>query len=324
MHIYVDADACPVKDEVYRVAARHGLPVTVVAAGYIRVPQDPMIERVAAGNAMDAADDWIAERVRPGDVVITADVPLASRCVKAGAEVIAPDGRPFSEQSIGMTLAVRNLMHDLRSAGETTRGPRPFSPRDRSAFLSASRRDDPARATGACGKDAMPPPLLQLRDIALTFGGTPLLDGVELSVSAGERVCLVGRNGSGKSTLLRIAAGLVEADRGTRFLQPGATIRYLPQEPDLSGCCDHARLCRGRARPGRRSRTRRAICSSSSGSPATRIPRSSPAARRAARRWRACSRRLPTSCCSTSRPIISTSPPSNGSSRSWRAAAARW
>ncbi|MCC6778973.1 MAG: YaiI/YqxD family protein [Hyphomicrobiales bacterium] len=137
MRIYVDADACPVKDEVYRVAARHALPVTVVAAGFIRVPQDAMIERVAAGSAMDAADDWIAARVQKGDVVITTDVPLASRCVKAGAEVIAPNGRPFSEQSMGMTLAVRNLMHELRSAGEVTRGPRAFSPRDRSAFLSA-------------------------------------------------------------------------------------------------------------------------------------------------------------------------------------------
>jgi uncharacterized protein len=137
MRIYIDADACPVKDEVYRVAARHQVPVTVVAVGFIRVPQDPMIERVAAGASPDAADNWIAERAAAGDIVITADVPLASRCVKAGAEVIAPNGRPFAEQSIGMTLAVRNLMHDLRSAGEVTRGPRPFSPRDRSAFLSA-------------------------------------------------------------------------------------------------------------------------------------------------------------------------------------------
>src|SRR5437763_3231298 len=94
MHIYVDADACPVKDEVYRVAARHNLPVTVVAAGFIRVPQDPMIERVAAGAGMDAADDWIAQRVGAGDVVLTADIPLASRCLKAGAAVIAPHGRP--------------------------------------------------------------------------------------------------------------------------------------------------------------------------------------------------------------------------------------
>src|SRR3954462_1076690 len=135
--IYVDADACPVKDEIYRVATRHGLPVSVVAGNFIRVPQDPLIERVAAGAGMDAADDWIAERAGPGDIVITADIPLASRCVKAGAEVIAPNGKAFTEKSIGMTLAVRNLMTDLRSAGEATRGPPPFSPRDRSAFLSA-------------------------------------------------------------------------------------------------------------------------------------------------------------------------------------------
>ena len=137
MRIYIDADACPVKDEVYRVAARHQVPVTVVAVGFIRVPQDPMIERVAAGTGMDAADNWIAERVAAGDIVITADIPLAGRCVKARAQVIAPNGRPFTEQSIGMTLAVRNLMHDLRSAGEATRGPPPFSARDRSTFLSA-------------------------------------------------------------------------------------------------------------------------------------------------------------------------------------------
>ena len=152
MRIYIDADACPVKDEAYRVAARHQVPVTVVAAGFIRVPQDPMIERVAAGSDMDAADDWIAQRVAPGDIVITADVPLASRCVKAGAAVIAPNGKPFTEQAMGMTLAMRNLMHDLRSAGEVTRGPPPFSPRDRSAFLSALdetiRRLQRARAQG--------------------------------------------------------------------------------------------------------------------------------------------------------------------------------
>jgi hypothetical protein len=135
--IYVDADACPVKDEIYRVATRLGVPVSVVAGQLIRVPQDPLIERVAAGSGMDAADDWIAERARAGDVVVTADIPLASRCVKAGAEVIAPNGKPFSEASIGMTLAVRNLMTDLRSSGEITGGPKSFSPRDRSAFLSA-------------------------------------------------------------------------------------------------------------------------------------------------------------------------------------------
>jgi uncharacterized protein len=134
--IYVDADACPVKDEIYRVAIRHELPVSVVAGQFIRVPQDPLIERIAAGSRMDAADDWIAERAGVGDIVITSDIPLASRCVKAGAEVIAPNGRPFSEQSIGMTLAVRNLMTDLRSSGEVTGGPKSFASRDRSAFLS--------------------------------------------------------------------------------------------------------------------------------------------------------------------------------------------
>jgi uncharacterized protein len=135
--IYVDADACPVKDEIYRIAIRLGVPVSVVAGQFIRVPQDSLIERVAAGSGMDAADDWIAERAGPGDVVITADIPLASRCVKAGAEVIAPNGKPFSEDSIGMTLAMRNLMTDLRSSGEVTGGPKSFSPRDRSAFISA-------------------------------------------------------------------------------------------------------------------------------------------------------------------------------------------
>lgn len=137
LRIYIDADACPVKDEIYKVAARHAVPVTVVAGGFIRVPQDPMIERIAAGAGMDAADDWIAERADASSIVVTADIPLASRCVKAGAQVIAPNGRAFTEDSIGMTLAVRNLMQDLRSSGEVTGGPAPFKPSDRSAFLSA-------------------------------------------------------------------------------------------------------------------------------------------------------------------------------------------
>src|SRR3954462_3236967 len=135
--IYVDADACPVKDEIYRVALRHQLPVSVVAGNFIRVPNDPLIERVAAGSGMDAADDWIAEPGGKGDIVIPPDIPWASRCVKAGADVIAPNGKPFTEESIGMTLAVRNLMTDLRSSGEVTGGPKSFAPRDRSTFLSA-------------------------------------------------------------------------------------------------------------------------------------------------------------------------------------------
>jgi uncharacterized protein YaiI (UPF0178 family) len=137
IRIYVDADACPVKDEIYRVAGRHQLPVFVVSNSFIRVPQDPLIERVIVPAGPDVADNWIAERTDASAIVITADIPLASRCVKAGATVIAPNGKPFTEDSIGMALAVRDLMTDLRSAGEATSGPRPFSPRDRSTFLSA-------------------------------------------------------------------------------------------------------------------------------------------------------------------------------------------
>jgi len=135
--ILVDADACPVKAETYKVAERHKVRTFVVANSPIHVPREPLIERVLVPAGPDVADDWIAERARRGAVVVTADVPLAARCVKAGADVIAPNGKPFSEQGIGMALATRNLMDQLRSAGETTRGPPPFSPRDRSAFLSA-------------------------------------------------------------------------------------------------------------------------------------------------------------------------------------------
>jgi uncharacterized protein YaiI (UPF0178 family) len=135
--IYVDADACPVKPEIYRVAERHRVKVFVVSNSFLQVPQDPLIERVVVSAGFDAADDWIAERAGRGAIVITADIPLASRCVKAGAEVIGPTGRPFSEASIGMALATRNLMEDLRAMGDVTGGPKPFSAKDRSAFLSA-------------------------------------------------------------------------------------------------------------------------------------------------------------------------------------------
>lgn len=137
IQIYVDADACPVKDEVYRVAERHGLKVYVVSNRPIAVPREPWIERVVVGDAMDAADDWIAERAGAEDIVITADVPLASRSVKAGARAIAPNGKLFDEESIGLAVATRNLLHELRGAGEITSGPKPFEPRDRSRFLSA-------------------------------------------------------------------------------------------------------------------------------------------------------------------------------------------
>ena len=137
INLYVDADACPVKPEIYRVAARHGVKVFVVSNAFLQVPQDPLIERVIVGSGFDAADDWIAERAGRGAIVITADIPLASRCVKAGAEVIGPTGKPFTQASIGMALATRNLMEDLRAMGEVTGGPKAFSPKDRSAFLSA-------------------------------------------------------------------------------------------------------------------------------------------------------------------------------------------
>ena len=140
--LYIDADACPVKQEVYRIAERHALKgidlkVLVVSNSPIAVPRNEMIERVVVGSGMDEADNWIAERAGRGDIVITADVSLASRCVKSDAEVIAPNGRAFTKDSIGMTLATRNLMDSLRSAGAVTGGPKPFAPRDRSAFLSA-------------------------------------------------------------------------------------------------------------------------------------------------------------------------------------------
>ncbi len=135
--IYVDADACPVKDEVYKVAQRTRAKVYVVANAPILVPRVAAIERVLVAEGPDVADDWIAQRAGAGSVVVTADVPLASRCVKAGAAVIAPNGRAFTAQSIGAQLATRNLLDQLRSSGEVTGGPPPFAPRDRSAFLQA-------------------------------------------------------------------------------------------------------------------------------------------------------------------------------------------
>ncbi len=137
IRIFVDADACPVKPEVYRVAERYGLKVYVVANAFMNVPRSPMIERVIVPEGPDVADDWIAERAGASDIVITADIPLAARCVRNGATVIGPTGKPFTEDSIGMTLATRNLMSDLRSAGAVTRGPPPLSRQDLSRFLSA-------------------------------------------------------------------------------------------------------------------------------------------------------------------------------------------
>jgi uncharacterized protein YaiI (UPF0178 family) len=135
LDLYVDADACPVKQEIYRVAERYGLKVFVVANNWMRVPDDPQIELVMVADGLDVADDWIAERAGEGDIAITADIPLAARCVKNGARAIGPSGRPFTEDSIGDVLATRNLMTELRETGEIQGGGRPFSKQDRSRFL---------------------------------------------------------------------------------------------------------------------------------------------------------------------------------------------
>ncbi len=134
-HIYVDADACPVKDEIYRVAGRHRLSVTLVANSWIRVPMESWITLEVVGGGLDVADDWIAERAGRGDIVITSDIPLASRCLKHGARVVSPTGRPFTEDNIGDALATRDLLTDLRGAGARTGGPPPLGKQDRSRFL---------------------------------------------------------------------------------------------------------------------------------------------------------------------------------------------
>lgn len=133
--IYVDADACPVKPEVIKVAERHGMRVTFVANTGLRPSRDPMISNVIVSGAFDAADDWIAERAGAGDIVVTADVPLAERCVQAGALVTGPTGRVFDDKNIGMARAMRDLGQHLRETGESKGYNAPFSARDRSAFL---------------------------------------------------------------------------------------------------------------------------------------------------------------------------------------------
>ncbi|MDO9418881.1 YaiI/YqxD family protein [Pararhizobium sp.] len=138
--IYVDADACPVKPEVLRVAERHALKVIFVANSGLRPSRDPMVENVIVSADFDAADDWIAERAGPGDIVITADVPLAGRCVGAGAFVTGPTGRVFDTANIGMAAAMRDLGQHLRETGESKGYNAAFSPRDRSAFLETLDR----------------------------------------------------------------------------------------------------------------------------------------------------------------------------------------
>lgn len=133
--IYVDADACPVKQEIYRVADRHSLRVTLVANSRLSTPLNDRVESVVVRGDLDAADDWIAERAGPGDIVITADIPLAARCLERGAAALAPTGKAFSEDGIGDALATRELLADLREAGAVTGGPSAFRKQDRSRFL---------------------------------------------------------------------------------------------------------------------------------------------------------------------------------------------
>jgi uncharacterized protein YaiI (UPF0178 family) len=135
--LYIDADACPVKEEVYRVADRYRLPVFVVSNSWVRTPQNPRITSVVVEDGPDVADDWIAERAGKGDIVITADIPLADRALKASAQAIHPTGRVFTTDSIGAALASRSVGEHLRSMGEIAGGPRPFVPADRSRFLQA-------------------------------------------------------------------------------------------------------------------------------------------------------------------------------------------
>jgi hypothetical protein len=135
LHIFVDADACPVKQEVYRVAGRYGLDVRLVANSWMRVPNEPRIALKVVADGFDAADDWIVDHVQADDIVITADIPLASRCLKKGARVIGPTGRPFTEDNIGHVVATRDLLSELRGAGEITGGPPPLRNSDRSRFL---------------------------------------------------------------------------------------------------------------------------------------------------------------------------------------------
>lgn len=133
--IYVDADACPVKREIYRVASRYDLNVILVSNSWMRIPESSRIELVLVEQGADLVDDWIAENVRDGDIVISGDIPLASRCLKKGAHVLGNTGRPFTEDNICDALSIRDLLHDLREQGMMTRGPKPFSRKDRSKFL---------------------------------------------------------------------------------------------------------------------------------------------------------------------------------------------
>jgi uncharacterized protein YaiI (UPF0178 family) len=135
--LYIDADACPVKEEAVRVGERHRLEVHFVSNSFMRLPVGPLVKRVVVADGPDAADDWIAERAGKGDIVVTADIPLAARCLKGGARVVGPTGKPFTEAGIGMALAMRDLSRHLRETGESKGYNAGFTRADRSRFLQA-------------------------------------------------------------------------------------------------------------------------------------------------------------------------------------------
>ncbi|RVU36835.1 YaiI/YqxD family protein [Hwanghaeella grinnelliae] len=136
VEIYIDADACPVKEETERVAGRHGLKTIMVSDGGVRPRPNPLVEIVVVSQGADAADDWIADHIGAADICITSDIPLAARCLEKDAFALKPNGEAFTKEGIGMALATRELMRDLREAGTVTGGPRPFAKKDRSAFLN--------------------------------------------------------------------------------------------------------------------------------------------------------------------------------------------
>lgn len=137
MAIYIDADACPVKEEALRVAARHGLEIHYVSNAWMRLPEGPLVRRVIVAEGPDAADDWIAERIGKDDIAVTSDIPLASRCLKQGAQVVGPTGKPFTDAGIGMALAMRELSAHLRETGQSNGYNAGFTKQDRSRFLQA-------------------------------------------------------------------------------------------------------------------------------------------------------------------------------------------
>jgi uncharacterized protein YaiI (UPF0178 family) len=149
--LYIDADACPVKDEAVRVGERHGLEIHFVSNAWMRLPQGPLIKRVVVQEGPDAADDWIVEHAEAGDIVVTADIPLASRALEKGAQVIGPTGRPFTEASIGMALAMRDLSRHLRETGESKGYNASFTRQDRSQFLQALENAVQAAKRAAVG-----------------------------------------------------------------------------------------------------------------------------------------------------------------------------